>query len=324
MDKRETINILCATDNNYAPYCGIMLTSLFDSNRDCHFVVYVFEDGSVTGENVKKYQRLAKKYGNEIVLKTIDESMVKGFPVNEKTHITLPTYFRLLAADLLPKEINKIIYLDCDVVVVGDIKLLWNVKLDGFALAGVKSCLESFADMKCNSLGYSGLYGYFNAGVLVYNLNCWRQFVLSKVIFEYIDIHYNNLPLMDQDALNGALFDLKKTLLERFNFMTWYFKREIWENYSKERQQYILSESHEAVVVHYVGDIKPWNYRRYGGPFFSVWEKYRRKSLWRECCDIKPLKKRVKHMVKRYLFPKLFRSQHTEWVVLPENKRFFK
>ena len=49
----ETINILCATDNNYAPYCGIMLTSLFDSNRDCHFVVYIFQDGSMSEVNKK-------------------------------------------------------------------------------------------------------------------------------------------------------------------------------------------------------------------------------------------------------------------------------
>lgn len=135
----ETINILCATDNNYAPYCGIMLTSLFESNKDCHFVVYVFEDGSLTEENVKKYHILAQKYGNEIVLKTIDEFMVRTFPINICSHITLPTYYRILAAKLLPKEMRKVIYLDCDIIVNGAINPFWNVNLDGYALGAVCS-----------------------------------------------------------------------------------------------------------------------------------------------------------------------------------------
>ena len=49
----ERINILCATDNNYAPYCGIMLTSLFESNRDCGFNVFVFVDGCLSNANQK-------------------------------------------------------------------------------------------------------------------------------------------------------------------------------------------------------------------------------------------------------------------------------
>ena len=166
----ETINILCATDNNYAPYCGIMLTSLFESNKDCHFVVYVFEDGSMSEENVGKYQHLSKKYGNEIVLKTIDGSMVKEFPINENTHITVPTYFRLFAADLLPKDVHKVIYLDCDVIVVGDIKPMWDMSLDDMALAGAMDCGPSFENV-CNRLGYPVSFSYVNAGVLVLNLD---------------------------------------------------------------------------------------------------------------------------------------------------------
>ena len=318
----ETIYILCATDDNYAPYCGIMLTSLFVNNKDCQFVVYVFVDGSLTEENVERYKRLGTKYGNDIKLKFVDESLVKRFPLNKRVAITLPTYYRLLAADLLPDMIHRVIYLDCDALVVGDIKPLWNVNIDGIALAGVMDCALYF-DSLCNRLGYSVEYSYFNAGVLVLNLDYWRENCLTKKVVKFIFDNYSHLRWMDQDALNGTLYNVKLLLPARYNYSTRFFLKKFWENYSLERQKYYLEESGNIVIIHYQGN-KPWNYKGYGGPFFPVWEKYRRESLWRDCRNIKPLGKHIKHLVKRYLFTGLFRSQHQEWAVTPENKKLFK
>lgn len=323
MVMEDTINILCATDNNYAPYCGIMLTSLFDSNKDCRFVVYVFEDGSVSEENVNKYQRLAKKYGNEIVLKTIDEDMVKWFPMNEQTHITIPTYYRLLAADLLPKEVKKVIYFDGDLVVSGDIKPLWNVNLDGMAIAAVRGPSPSYED-KCISLGYPTTFGYFNAGVLVCNLDYWREHDLMDKFVKFISKKSSDLPMMDQDVLNGVLYSERFLLPDRYNYMTMSFLDAVWERYTEERRRECIEEGDKRVIVHFAGGDKPWNYWHYGGPFFSMWDKYRRKSLWRDCIDTKPIKKHLKHMVKRCLFPNLMRNQHRQWVVIPENKVYYK
>ena len=80
----EKINVLCATDNNYAPYCGIMLTSLFESNRDCRFVVFVFVDGYLTDANQKKYKVLEQKYDCEVNLMTIDDRLLENCPINNQ------------------------------------------------------------------------------------------------------------------------------------------------------------------------------------------------------------------------------------------------
>lgn len=320
----ETINILCATDNNYAPYCGIMLTSLFESNKDCHFVVYVFEDGSVTEENVSKYQRLAKKYGNEIVFKTIDESMVKGFPTVEGW-VSLPTYYRLLAPEVLPESTSKIIYFDSDIIVKGDIKPLWKVNLDGMAIAGSRRA-DNWRDISFSErLGYNSFDEYFNAGVLVINLDFWRANDISKALLDYIRLNIGNkskLLYMDQDALNVVLHDKKVFFPERYNFRAAIFMKHRWIDFSEDQLHHYNVECKSSAVIHYTGG-KPWNYGSYGGPFFSEWEKNRRKSLWRDCRNIKPLKKHVKHMVKRYLFPGLFRKQHPEWVLTDETKCYY-
>lgn len=318
MDNSDTINILCATDENYAPYCGIMLTSLFENNRDCHFNVFVFEDGSLTEENVKKYHLLAKKYGNEIVLKTIDESMVKGFPTVEGW-VTLPTYYRLLAAEFLPTEIHKVIYFDCDIIVCGDLRPLWDVDLMGEAVAVCKDC---DSDYHCERLCL-GSYSYFNAGVMVIDLDYWRKYELSAEFKKYVFSHSYSLLLKDQDVLNGVCFDKKVWLPERYNFMVSYFFKPLWDKYSDEERFLYFNESNNAIVLHYAVE-KPWNYWSYGGPFFSVWNNYRKKSSWRNYRIVRALCKHYKYFIIRHVFPQLFRNIHrSKWVVLPENSAHF-
>ena len=324
MNKAETINIFCATDNNYAPCCGIMLTSLFENNKDCFFRVFVLVDRTFSDGSIKKYNQLGKKYGNEIVLKTVDESMIKDFPTVEGW-VTLPTYYRLLAPELLPEDICKIIYFDGDIIVKGDIKPLWKVNLDGMAIAGSRR-MSDWRDISFSErLAYNSFDEYFNAGVLVINLDFWRANSISKVLLDYIRLNIGNkskLLYMDQDALNVVLHDKKVFFPERYNFRASIFMKRFWMNSPEYQQRHYIEECKSVVVIHYTGG-KPWDYKRYGGPFLSVWEKYHHKSLWRGHLKIKPLKKYVKHMIKRYFFPKLFRSQYPEWVVLPDNGIYY-
>lgn len=317
MDVKETINILCATDDSYAPYCGIMLTSLFESNKDCRFEVYVFVDGNLSEENKRRYGRLGIKYGNEIALMSMDEDLVQGFPLKENTYVTLATYYRLFAARVLPETVHKVIYLDGDIAVVGNIRPLWDVDIEGMAIAGVRGPRPSYNDV-CEYLGYSGSHGYFNAGVLLLNLDYWRAHATEEKVIKFIEKYRGNLPMMDQDALNGALCDEKMMLPDRYNYMTMCCLKKNWEGYSEERRQMWVEEGRNKVIVHYLGRVKPWDYLHYGGPFYFEWEKYRRKSLWRDCRNTKPFIKYAKHLVKRYLFPGVIRRQHAEWFLFPE------
>jgi lipopolysaccharide biosynthesis glycosyltransferase len=225
----ERINVLCATDNNYAPYCGIMLTSLLESNRDCGFAVFIFVDGCLSDTNYKKYKKLEQKYACEVHIMTIDDKLLEGCPINHQrdvdnhSWVSRPTYYRLLASELLPKEIQKVIYLDCDIAVVGNIKPLWNVDLTGKAIAGVTDCDE---EKNRNRLGLSSHSTYINAGVALYNLEYWRENHVSESFFEYIRENEAKLLLMDQDVVNGVLYDKMQILPERYNFQVAFFTKE--------------------------------------------------------------------------------------------------
>ncbi|MBO6025195.1 MAG: hypothetical protein J6P83_10135 [Bacteroidales bacterium] len=104
------------------------------------------------------------------------------------------TYYRLLASDILPKDIQKVIYLDCDIAVVSDIKPLWNVELTGKAIAGVDDCDE---EKNRNRLGIPAHSTYINAGVALYNLEYWLENHVSELFFEYVRKNETKLLLMD-------------------------------------------------------------------------------------------------------------------------------
>lgn len=320
----EKINVLCATDNNYAPYCGIMLTSLFESNRDCRFVVFVFVDGYLTDANQKKYKVLEQKYDCEVNLMTIDDRLLKDCPINSQrdvnnhSWVSKPTYYRLLASELLPKEIKKVLYLDCDIAVVGDIKPLWNEDLSGKAIAGVMDC-----DGEKNRVRMGNPSGstYVNAGVALYNLDYWRENHLCDLFFDYIRKNEAQLLLMDQDVVNGVLCDKMQLVPERYNFQVAFFAKGFWKDYSEEFRKTLLSENKQAAIVHYVGRVKPWDYRYYGFPYHAIWDKYRKKSLWKRSQITTPWTTYAKFLLKKNFSSKsLKKKRQSIWVLFPENE----
>ena len=295
----ERINILCATDNNYAPYHGVMLTSLFINNRDSQFDVYMLMDDTWDDSETSKFVQLCAKYDSEFHLIKVDNSVIKDFPQRE--HITLPTYYRLLACELLPKTIHKILLLDGDIIIRGDIRPLWNINLEGYAFAGVED-MDSITGDCFSRLGYDCEFGYYNAGVSLYNFDYWRDNHVSEQLVELIRTQPDRMKWMDQDAVNFLLHDKRYKLPLRYNFQVYYLDHTWWDLYSDDFHKEIESECQSAIIIHYNGRLKPWSFRYNGFPFARLWKHYQRLSLW-EIKDNSSWFKRFKRCVKRVFFP---------------------
>ena len=323
----ESINILCATDDNYAPYCGIMLTSLFESNRDCRFLVFILIGGHLTRADHKKFRKLEQKYNCVITFITIDDRALDKCQINSQRDIdnhawvSKATYYRLLASDILPNDVQKVIYLDCDIVVVGDIKPLWKMDLSEKAIAGVMDCDEKNNRIR---IGNPTRSNYINAGVSLYNLDYWRKNHLRDRFFECAQDEEANLLLMDQDVVNKVLFDKMVLVPERFNFQVAFFSIPFWDSFSECYRQTIISENKVVAIIHYVGPIKPWDYRYYGSPYYSVWNKYRKKSFWKRNHNTKPVLTYFRFLVRKLLSSKtLKKRRQVIWSVFPENEFCF-
>jgi lipopolysaccharide biosynthesis glycosyltransferase len=295
---KERINILIGSDINYAPYYGVMLTSLFMNNRESQFDVYLLTDSSWTVEETMKFERLTGKYNSNFFVFVVDASEMENFP--QTTHISKPTYYRLKAPSFLPENVHKVLYLDGDVIINGDIVPLWETDISNFAIAGVEDTI-CYEDEVYIRLGYDKSYGYFNAGVTLYNVDYWRKNHVSDKAIRYIRDNRDKIKWMDQDVVNALLFNKKRRLPLRYNLQNRLLLAYEWEFFDDSFRKEILQDMINPVIIHYCGPDKPWSFRYYHSPYAELYHYYRTKSLWVNAKDHSPFIKYIKFLAKRMI-----------------------
>ncbi len=294
----ETINILCATDKNFVPYCGIMLTSLFENNKDEHIVVYLLVDDTVKEQDKSKYLFLAEQYKQSIQIIQVDASTFEKYPVYNKQW-TNSIYYRLLAAELLPDSVDKIIYLDADIIVTRSIREMWKIDIKKYAL-GVVQDIWAPNQQVYDRLGLENDKCYFNSGSMILNLKYWRVHDLSKKYMTYIKDNFEKLWFNDQDTLNGVLFDQKLMLPVTYNFQVLFLKKSLFDEMTDEQKKDILATTN-PLIMHYSASTKPWMIKYYKMPYLGLWRRYRDISMWKKTPDLLPKTKVLNWLIKRYI-----------------------
>lgn len=195
-----------------------------------------------------------------------------------KSHITRPTYFRLLLPDLL--EEDKCIYLDTDTIVLLDLARMYNIDMGDCYVAGVRHpgvvvpCSHEF----CKNIGIPSADQYINAGVLLMNLEKLRHDGMVKKFLELISW---NMPMQDQDIINNACYGKILRIPFKYNVLT-----KLSDVCSVDyKNTYSETELREAwnrpAIIHYADLNKPWNSG--GCAFADYWWKYFWKSPAYKC-----------------------------------------
>ena len=277
MSKLEAIRILCSTDDNYAPYAGIMLTSLFINNQNEVFDVYILTRG-INADNSEKLRSVGKQFKSTVNILTLDVSAFEDCPIRPGDHVTLETYFRLLAPQLLPESIDRILYLDVDMIINGPVRELWNWDISGYALGAIID--ESFCNSEIYSrLGLDSAKPYFNAGVLLLNLKYWREKNVSARCMQCINDNPDILLFHDQDTLNRVLQNERVLLPITYNFQTGYYLSWVYPDYPDDFQAQIQKEARSPIIIHFSGPMKPWVVGS-DHPYRYYYRYYRKESLW--------------------------------------------
>lgn len=274
----DPIHILCATDDAYVPYYGIMLTSLFETNKAEHFSVYMLTNGLKEG-SIALLQDLSHSYSNELFVHVIDETQLADCPIRPGDHVSLATYYRLIAANVLPKDIDKILWLDGDLIINGPIRELWETDLGDLAIAAVTD--ESYCQQDVYlRLLLDASIPYTSAGVLLINLAYWREHDVASRFMECIQLHRERLLFHDQDTLNIVLQNEKTILPITWNFQSGFIESWVYPTYPESFQKQILQASTNPRIIHYSGPSKPW-FRYTLHPYRAHFEKYKALSPWR-------------------------------------------
>lgn len=313
----KTIDISCLTDDNYAPYCGIMLTSLFENNKHNLCRVFIIVGQPLAKKHTQRFIKLGKAYDRPIIFINFDESLLKSFP---RFRNSLATYYRLFMGDLLPESVNKVLYLDGDIVVNGDLSSLWSTDLSDKAVAVVTD-KSRFAENRPKELHYPIEAGYFNAGVLLINLDYWRANEVGKQCISFLENHSEAIKYYDQDVLNAVLWDKKIMLSLTFNYQTDFLMKEVFNNENSLKQKAILEAFHAPIVIHFGGGArKPWSIAYYGKPFQRIWDSYKKISFWSHVPMAYPKRKVVYWLIKRFVLWPLGIYDSASDYILVKNK----
>lgn len=301
MRKNQTINILCATDDNYVPYCGIMLTSVFENNTESSICAYILIDKPLSAHNNKKFNQLAKKYKQQIECILVDKSYLEHFPIKGMDYWSIATYYRLYAAELLPKTIDRVLYLDCDIIVTSSLASLWDIEMKDIAICAVPD-IFIYSDEYQNRLHYPTSNGYFNAGVVLMNLDYWRTHSIGQKCLDFLGEHYDWIVANDQDVLNAILHDKKIDLPLKYNFQLQFLSNHFFNLQTKEMQEQIMKTINNPIIMHYAYSIKPWSVMYYKMPFSNLWKEYKHKSLWKYMLPTFPKgRKSMNWIIKRFI-----------------------
>lgn len=290
------ISIVLASDDNFVQHCMVTMSSVLKNNTDVHF--YLFTEG-LKERNSSSLNSFVKSKGGQLTICTINSSVIKDFPMPKSggEHISVATYYRLFVERFLPSEIQRVIYMDCDMVVRGSLSDLWETDLTGKAMGAVYQACSAEAEKDLGRLNIPIDEGYFNAGLLLINLDYWRSHDVTNRLFAFIRMHSNLIKQHDQDVLNAVLYKEVKAISYTWNFLPLFINK-----FSRQfpiKADYSITIEY-PIVIHYVSVPKPWEYGC-SNPYKNEYYKYLKMTPYYE---FKP-KFVLKKFIKNVLYPRL-------------------
>lgn len=269
--KDKTLNLLVTINKRYLNPLVVMLYS-YIKNNSYKTNVYIMNT-DLDGEDINYiYSRLNNKLIKVIDIKVNDQELSNA-PVSKRFPITM--YYRLFAYLYLPNDLERVLYLDPDLIVNQNILELYNLELNDNYYAGashVKGMVKLFNDLR---LGMKKDNPYINSGVLLINLSELRRSkITERDIYQYIHSNKYKLCLPDQDVLSKIYAGKIKLIDEKIYNAT----EKMIGTYS---EAWMINNSK---IIHYCGKNKPWN-ECYQGVLNKVYQKYASEVLTKNICS---------------------------------------
>ncbi len=272
--------VVYATDANYWPHFYVSLYSLLKNNRNRPWRIFIVCDDALHNDCQVRAGDLGR-FGNIEQLSLVGTSdlreVLEDARVDNRFGIT--TYYKLLFDRIVPPDTDRILYLDSDTVIVDSLEPLLSADLHDRTLAAYAKPLTPKISAYNRHIGVPDGSRGFNAGVLLIDMRRWRLVDAERRLIERLRRHKDKSLFADQDILSGVFYDDWTPISHVFNCQ------------GKDREKVP-----GAVVMHYAGKRKPWDfaiphsrqtaYWRYRSetlyaisPFWLIWSEIRAR-LW--------------------------------------------
>ena len=264
---KNAIPIFCASDNKYVQPLSVLIISVLENtSSDVHF--YILEN-QITEENKRLINKLKKKYQNlDISWLPIDIKKFENFP--DLQWYSLNMYSRFLIPEICP-QLDKVIYLDVDIVFKSDILELYEQNLVDYCLGAVPGEADIVTKKEfqqhIEDLQLSTNHRYFGSGVLLINSKKWREEKNTKKLLQMTEKFKSILKYPDQDVLNIVFNQAYLKLNIGYNRDLKCLVKDINEK---------IATISDVKLIHYDGRDKPWNVCDM--PFSGLFWKYAKLS----------------------------------------------
>lgn len=274
------MNVLLASDDTYAPLLGVTIYSFLENNSNefDEINIYVL-DGGICAINRKKIQDICDEFDVNLLEFIRYDNIDEVLGIDIKATRPLSTFARLFATSLLDDSIDKILYLDCDAIITGSFKELYDMDIDDYYCAGVTDMGPHFNNI---FLGLPPDGEHFNAGVLLVNLRKWREDNLEKKFLDYIlandgEVHHN-----DQGVINVVCRGKILEVHPKYNILSPFFEVSYegvlqWNGLDKFYTKEIVQEAIDSpVFIHLTQFVngRPWFTNAENHPLRELFDSY--------------------------------------------------
>lgn len=258
------MNILFSSDDNYVQHLGVAMFSLLDKNRGVSKIHLFVVNNHIEEENIARLQQIVSMFSNADLHFLSFDNWASSLDLKMAWPISISAYARLFAADMLPESIDRVLYLDCDMVINADLTELWNSSLNDCCIGAVQDQVSSQVKTK---IGMKPNDPYFNSGLLLIDLKLWRENKYGEQCLEFIDKHHGYVVHHDQGVLNGLFEGRWVRLPLKYNVMTIHYffnQRQILKYFNDDSPFYSGREVNLSVktpvILHYTPSFTthPW------------------------------------------------------------------
>jgi len=214
------LQIAYSSDNNYVPFLGTSLYSLLENNiADFKHITIHILSNNISESNKRSLEGICKKFNSECIFYNMSdiEERLKGIVI--KT-IAISAYARLFLPEILPKEVTKIFYLDCDSIILDSFKALWQTPMDDNLIFGVEDVIPDSYKAK---MAMDQSDKYVNSGMLPMNIELMRKEGSFSKIMEFMNTYQGEIPHHDQGVINALFHNRCKVIHPKYNCMTPFF-----------------------------------------------------------------------------------------------------
>lgn len=268
------MNLLLTLDENYLMPCKVMLYSFFASNPEERAVSVYLLHSAIPDSKLKELADYCSGFGAVLKPIAVDAALFEKAPTNKRYPKEM--YYRLLSPLILPQELERVLYLDPDMLIINPLRPLWELDFGGKVFAAASHTGLTEMANGINRVRLDTEHEYFNSGVICMDLNAARDLVTAEDVFACVRKHEKELILPDQDVFN-MLYGKQTLSVDDviWNYDVRNYSKYLFRSAGKHNLNWVMQNT---AVLHFCGKNKPWQ-EDYRNPFGMLYLHYRNLTM---------------------------------------------